>query len=565
MRLKWWNKEKWIKIKSSNFIIYFIIAVLMSVVFCMVYGVQVLNPTYTDWLMASGNDLTQHYLGWKAYRLSNCDWSIGITNLLAYPTETSVIFTDSIPCFAILFKALSPVLPKDFQYFGLWGILCFILQGVLSARIIGRFTKSKTEIILASLLFAFVPVMIFRMFMHTAMAGHWLLLLALEPLFAYRIYYQNNKIYIIWALIGGLSIAIHTYFLLMCGMILIGYCFIDMAAFRRIRRSLFCLILYLCSALIMLGVLGGFSTDFAKTASHLGDSSLNINALFNPQNWSCIYQDLDLYGKYQYEGFAYLGAGCILLLFFSMVVVASSIKVKDYVKKYYTQIGAITFTFIVAFVFALSPKITYGEKLVWEFELPSFIEKCWAVFRSTGRFVWVCVYILMICSCIICYKCFEKKAALIIMTLCVLLQIYDLHDVLSDKNKKFNQIVTYETLLTDTTFWSQLGVDNNIKNIVLTKSVSNEEIFAFTDWALDNGKTVNRFYFARSLNSVINYNLQNALSEPTEADIFIFFEDNKAMCLEYDFNYYLVNGYIVGYIKELPYGVQLPEDYLLYD
>ena len=82
-------------------------------VFILLYGVKVLNPCYTDWLM-SGGDLSQHYLGWKMYR--NGDWTfpIGLTDQLAYPYYTSVIFTDSIPIFAVFFKLLSPILPANF-------------------------------------------------------------------------------------------------------------------------------------------------------------------------------------------------------------------------------------------------------------------------------------------------------------------------------------------------------------------------------------------------------------------------------------------------------------------
>ena len=45
--------------------VYFIVGVLSALVFCSIYGIHILNPTYTDWLLESGGDLAQHYLGWK--------------------------------------------------------------------------------------------------------------------------------------------------------------------------------------------------------------------------------------------------------------------------------------------------------------------------------------------------------------------------------------------------------------------------------------------------------------------------------------------------------------------
>ena len=95
---------------------YLLIAVLAIIIFISMYGIHVINPLYTDWLL-SGGDLSQHYLGWRAYRNSSWSFPIGMVDVLAYPMKTSVIFTDSIPIMAVLFKIISPLLPDDFQYF----------------------------------------------------------------------------------------------------------------------------------------------------------------------------------------------------------------------------------------------------------------------------------------------------------------------------------------------------------------------------------------------------------------------------------------------------------------
>lgn len=147
------NMKRLKRIYASPWLTYMIVSMIAIIGFVYIYGVHVLNPTYTDWLIKDAHyDLSQHYLGWKAYR--NGDWTfpIGNTDYLLYPSKTSVIFTDSIPCLAVLFKLLSPVLPEEFQYFGLWGIMCFVLQAVFSARIINRFTNSRIVIVLTSTL-----------------------------------------------------------------------------------------------------------------------------------------------------------------------------------------------------------------------------------------------------------------------------------------------------------------------------------------------------------------------------------------------------------------------------
>ena len=106
--------------RNCDGILYGLSAMIGMMVFIAVYGVAVLNPTYDDWLLGKG-DLTQHYLGWCFYRSSDWTFPIGLTNNLAYPSYTSIIFTDSIPVLAVFFKLFSFILPDTFQYLGWWG------------------------------------------------------------------------------------------------------------------------------------------------------------------------------------------------------------------------------------------------------------------------------------------------------------------------------------------------------------------------------------------------------------------------------------------------------------
>lgn len=49
-------------------------------IFLVMYGVKILDPCYTDWLLQRG-DMTQHYLGWMAYRNSKWHFPIGMTSI----------------------------------------------------------------------------------------------------------------------------------------------------------------------------------------------------------------------------------------------------------------------------------------------------------------------------------------------------------------------------------------------------------------------------------------------------------------------------------------------------
>ena len=54
-------------------------------------------------------------------------------------TGVNISFTDSLPWVSVLFKLLAPVLPAQFQWFGLYELAAFILQGMAAALVLGLF------------------------------------------------------------------------------------------------------------------------------------------------------------------------------------------------------------------------------------------------------------------------------------------------------------------------------------------------------------------------------------------------------------------------------------------
>ncbi len=525
---------------------YLIVAVVVAGIFGLTYGYRVLNPTYTDWLF-NGTDLTQHYLGWMAYRMDEWHFPIGNTQYLAYPDSISIIFTDSIPCFAVIFKILSPILPEQFQYFGLWGFMCYVLQGILAARIVGHFTGDRVSIVLSGILISLAPIMIFRMYVHTALGGHWILLLALETVFAHRYYAGKRSLYWIWAALGVITASVHIYFVMMCGIILAGYCVMEIAVYKRVSRSLLLLVIYVFVAWGTVGILGGFSSNVYSDGGGLGMYSLNVNALFNPQQWgSRIFGSLPLYGDGQHEGFAWMGLGWIVLLFVAVFV--SALCYKNFLTVDRSVILGLSVTFLLEYLFALSPIITFGDRMLCKIPLPEIMEKGWAVFRSTGRFVWVPVYILGLSACIILSRAVSRRWVSLLLIVCVLFQAFDISGMMMDKNAAFSQMITYEPGLRSLDFWDKLGDNEKIRHVVFSEKPENADIYTLTAWALEHGKTVSQFKFARRLKEeIVSANLQEALSEPGESVIYIFFEDNKQQCLNYDLIYYVEDGYIIGY------------------
>jgi hypothetical protein len=76
------------------------------------------------------------------FRDSSWSWPLGLAINMGYPIGANISYTDSIPIVSIFFKLISSLLPEHFQFFGLYTMLSFGLQGAASALLIGVFTKS---------------------------------------------------------------------------------------------------------------------------------------------------------------------------------------------------------------------------------------------------------------------------------------------------------------------------------------------------------------------------------------------------------------------------------------
>lgn len=547
-------QEKQIKNKNSSFIgTYFIIAGIIFFIFALIYGLKILNPLYEKWTLVR-SDLMQHYVGWEGYRKSDWTFPIGLMDSLSYPQKISIIYTDSIPILAFFFKLISFMLPKTFQYFGWYALICYILQGILSAKIIKRFTSFKSNVIVGSLIFTLVPSMIFRMFYHTALGSQWLILLAIETVFLYDDYKEGNKIYYIWGIISFLISTIHIYYLPMCGIILVGYILLDILNSKKIKKSIFLLIDYIGVALISIFLFGGFTNLTKSDNFGFGLFSYNLNGIFNSMGYSTIVPELS-YMPNQYEGFSYLGLGVILLLLIAIVLsIVWIIKDRKIIKNNKNLIISLCTVSIISVILAVSPKVYLGKMLLSEMKLPEVINNIWGIFRSTGRMIWPLINIIMISSIIIILKRLNWKASLLILIVCFFVQVIDLGEMLMEENNKYSNTITineeYDLHKNETL--KKISSNEKIKLIVFSgEDFYDSDIIVYTDWALDNDMKVNTFHFAReNFTTLLAANTEELLKEKDETKVYIFGTieecNNEGL-----FCYRIPYDYVMGYINSL--------------
>lgn len=535
-------------------------ALLGGIAFVLIYGIKILNPLYTDWLL-TGGDPSQHYLGWEFFRRSDWYFPLGLTDQLAYPLKTSVIYTDSIPIFAVFFKLFRSILPRQFQYFGIWGLLCFVLQGYYAAKILGERSSSKTVILAGSVFFIVSPIMIFRMYYHTALAAHWLILLAIY------FYSKHEKEYrdifrpvMQWGILGILIGSIHLYFVPMCGAILLGYILCSIWKERKIRiRFFYPGISFSVGLFLTIYLLGGFSSGADTGTNNLGLFSFNLNAFLNPMSYSTLLKNTSLwnwpfYTQGQYEGFSYLGMGIILLCACGIVLMIRNIFRRRKPSVYQVMTVLMSIGLIVL---AASPTITWNDKLLLQLPYSSTIYKYWGIFGSCGRMAWPVVYFLMIfgITSIGDMKWKRKEISNVIIILACLVQVIDLSGQLYKRHENYSEKVVYQSPLAGSV-WDDIISSGEYKHVVwVTHNVDHNDVIQVAVYAMKNDMTMGNFYFARGIDKrdIIEEQLQNT----SEDCVYVFLKSDDTFGYEIYENYedvlhfYPCGDYMIGTVKSL--------------
>lgn len=535
-------------------------ALLGGIAFALIYGIKILNPLYTDWLL-TGGDPSQHYLGWEFFRRSDWYFPFGLTDQLAYPLKTSVIYTDSIPIFAVFFKLFRSILPRQFQYFGIWGLLCFVLQGYYAAKILGERSSSKTVILAGSVFFIVSPIMVFRMYYHTALAAHWLILLAIYFYFKHEKEYRDIfKPVMQWGILGILIGSIHLYFVPMCGAILLGYILCSIWKERKVRiRFFYPGISFSVGLFLTIYLLGGFSSGADTGTNNLGLFSFNLNAFLNPMSYSTLLKNTSLwnwpfYTQGQYEGFSYLGMGIILLCACGIVLMVKNIFRRRKPSVYQVMTVLMSIGLIAL---AVSPTITWNDKLLLQLPYSSTIYKYWGIFGSCGRMAWPVVYFLMIfgITSIGNMKWKRKEISCVVLILACVVQVVDLSGQLYKRHENYSEKVVYQSPLAGTV-WDDIISSGEYKHVVwVTHNVDHDDVIQVAVYAMKNDMTMGNFYFARGIDKrdIIEEQLQNT----SEDCVYVFLKSDDTFEYEIYENYegvlhfYPCGDYMIGTVKSL--------------
>ncbi len=391
-----------------------------AAVFLWLYGAAVLNPGWDAWILNGYDewDVQQHYAGWLLFRNSHWSFPLGLADTLAVPDGTVISYTDSLPWVSIFFKLLRGVLPATFQWFGLYTLLCFYLQGAAGALLCSRGVRTRAGAVclplLTGALFACLPTLWERAFRHVALASQWLFLLALYALLEERSSLRRLGRPGAWRwafpVLAFGAVGIHPYFLppvMVCALLAA----LDRGRLTRAwRGGALDFALSLAAALaggVLCGAIGG---DSGLSRHGYGEISMNLNALWNPSSrggytWSRLLPALPQQSG-QYDGFNYLGLGVLVLLAVALVLAAAALvrrpaAVRGWWGRNWPTAAACAFLA----AFAVSNTVTLNE-FSFTIPLPGWLLELCGIFRSSGRMFY------LVAACMLVWAVYTLRGAL---------------------------------------------------------------------------------------------------------------------------------------------------------
>jgi hypothetical protein len=416
------------------------------------------HPTHVGWLQHS--DLAQSYYGWAFYRRDPMTLPFGANPSYGMDFHSSVYYSDSIPLVAMLLKPFATLLPEPFQYFGIWVLLCFVLQAWFAQLVLGIVIDSAATRAIASILFVLAPPLLLRLGGHMALVGQWALLAAL---YLYLRPSEKNQ-RSLWTLLVALSIVIHAYIFFMVAAIW----FADVV--RRWyttapdrtgvdplrRRTLLVEVIQVLMVTVAVAWFAGFFMVAAGgwKADGFGIYKMNLLAIVDGAGWSSFGLNFPI-SPGEYEGFNYLGAGGLALC---VVAVAAWWRWR---RKPFDgrAVWPLVLVCIVFTLLAITHHVGLGDRS-WNVPLSAKLQQKLShlSLQATGRLFWVPYYLILIATLFTLARSLPKRVFVVILIAAVAVQMADLRTGLENLRHLLTaRATTNDAASLQGPFWAEAG------------------------------------------------------------------------------------------------------------
>ncbi len=578
--------------------------VVGTVVFIYATGGRIIDPTNRDWLMLG--DSAQHYLGWAFFRDTPLlQWPIGANPKLGLDFASSIVFTDSIPLAAFVFKPLNVVLPETFQYLGVWIWMCFVLQAYFGVRLLARRVADRSLCGLGAALIVLAPVLSYRLvhqgYGHIALVSHFVILAALD------LYLDERGSVRKWAILICCALLIQAYFVPMVVAIWIASMVSRRLAIRDTARQ----VAIVLGSLGIVAVVSGFASLGGRL--FVGDSSVTPedfpyrfrwqpmalvdSATDFSTGWSHVMADqLELFGDV--EGFTYLGSGLLLVVLPAVVLSmlrkrSGIVSARDVVvvlgivaacafvvpsRLFSTGIAVMLFVVVAVFagrsirerrhrallvaavllgVYSMTMRPGVGRRTFFEYDLVPVLEQFTQTFRTHARSSWVLYYVVLLALVVLVATRLPRRLAIGVLALAVVVSVVDSNPAMSQVRHRFTSQPVWVNQLDDP-MWDEVvqGRDSIITYPPLNNDLEGRWIH-IEDFVQRRGMATNAGYFSRwSIDTYVRVNqrLHDELraGEFDPKSLYVIFDPDMWAFLSSDPTRFAFIGDIDGYLVVAP-------------
>lgn len=384
----WWTRE------VSPRQAWAIAAALGLAVYVVAFGPGHMFGTTTYWDMPQP-DQRAYLIGFRYFLQEPWHWPLFATRTMNLPYRESIAFTDSIPLWALVNKLIATIIPpwKPFAmhaYLGLWVAIVYTLQACFGVGIVRQLGhRARGAAIVASLFFVAIPAFVHR-YGHASLSAHFV------TLSAFYLYLrcsvapaERRKLYLIWIVQLGAAILINPYHAVMS----LGLFAVALVRTRELRAIATWLPLGAISIGVAAWLAGYLSGESVVHMPGFDAAGSNVLMMVVPMK-SGWFGDADwianvLAAQFQYEGWAYLGLGVLVLVAWSL---ASSRALLGAIRHHRLLFALLVATWLLS----LSSSIYFGSHLVVDYEFPPMLHWIPDQFRAPGRFVWLPMYAVVI-------------------------------------------------------------------------------------------------------------------------------------------------------------------------
>jgi hypothetical protein len=374
-------------------------------------------------ILGAQNDMAECLVGYLYLVKSPWSWPILYVAKLGIPFGTNVFWLDVVPWLSLVGKIVFSLFGVAVNLLGVYVFACLALPGVAMTALLAVLGQRGLLAAIAGTAIAeTTPYLLYR-WGHTALLAQFWIIAGLALYAATMRHPSNRRVAVAWSALLVVSFLNAIYLFVMVGIIWTAGLLQRLLDRSVSRKRLLLEFVAPTGIVVCLAIVTGILSPQlgAAPSRDFGRFSLNLAGPFVPQMSGVIpwLSDYRVGMKDQYEGFAWVGLGVLLLCVTSLP--AWIVWARHNGRRHLMLLCA----FAALFLFALSNKVYVGSHPLVAIPLPRTVLDMLGAFRASGRFFWPIGYALAAGSILLTLRSYRPAVGFGILSLACALQVLD--------------------------------------------------------------------------------------------------------------------------------------------